>query len=314
MILFFFQYGTALVGLIIAVGIFAFSLSRRGALRGGLLTPNRWWVLSGATLAIALIVALRAHTVWPLFTLAWDSEDSFLIHAQISFLAPLILGIAAVISTALPLPTTPAQSAAHLTPRTPLTFTPRRPLRWLIGTTIVTIGLSLWAGFLSSPDENGRFVNYNTSVSSSASAGTSIYGWWFSTPALCILAALLAVTALVPVLVARPALSSDTAGDTTSRTARVRAALFLATGAILLHLSRILTSLYGASSIRSTFTTGDSDSISFGSTFAEIGPLFSWGAWIVAGVGFALWWSVLLSAARPSRHHSAAARVPIAAP
>ena len=104
-------------------------------------------------------------------------------------------------------------------------------------------------------------------------------GWWF---------------------IARPAVAVDHVKDVQLRGLRTRNILAVLSGALLIHLGGILTSLAGNASFNGGVATGDGGWVVFGTRFAALEPALSLAGVAVTALGYALWVGVLLTA-RPLR-------------
>lgn len=278
-------------------------------LLGAALGTASWLVIRlrpanlGARLRVMIAVASGLLVVW---TLLGAASITFpfsigMVAGRLHdwrFLLPLILGIVALaILSFVPLGTRRRNGAAELERRTLWTFTGRGSPALLGTLAAASVLVTLFAGYLSSPDEEGHYRMLWVDVGSSA-FGTSIYGWYYSVPALAALAVLLALTAVNLALVAYPPLASDIAGDRAVRRHRASAALWLASSAVALHLAAVFASLAGSSQARMMF--GGAEPFGVGTPFAALTPVL-WGGWAVATtLGTALCVSVLLSAVLPS--------------
>jgi hypothetical protein len=94
---------------------------------------------------------------------------------------------------------------------------------------------------------------------------------------------------------ARPPLAADVAEDAATRRWRARHVLTLATGAVLLHLSRVLASLSGTASMEGGTSTTDGWMVAYGRFSGLEGPLLVVSQ-LAGAVGWACWFLVLLTA------------------
>lgn len=286
----FIQYGPATVGLLVA--LVALFLGRRGHV--DLPRPVRLRTAIGMAIALALMVGYTAWSVWPTWV-APLGEDAFLIMQLARHLAPLVLCVVALAFLIAPRPAPGPPGAAALEPRTILTFA-SRPWLWTVGVAVaVSVVLALLAGFASHADDAGRYVNFEVRLSASTSAGSTIYGWWFSVPCLLAIALILAITLLALHLISRPAPGADAEGDAAERSARIRSVLRVATGGLLLHIGTVLQSLASAASLRGGFEGGAIGWIEISPSFAALGPALYWSAAIAVVAGFTMWWFTLAS-------------------
>lgn len=304
MTLFLYRLGPAIVALLLA--LVASFICRKSQV--DLPRSVRKWTLIGMVVALGCMIVFSAWSVFPWWVpeLGWDG---FLLLQLARYLAPLVLGVAALILLIVPAPDPGPSGTAALAPRTLMTFTSRA---WLATMLCVLTGIgaiTLLAGLASSPDENGRYTIYAVRASSTSTASTTIYGWWFSMPCL-ILIAFLALTTLIGLtVISRPALAVDAESDAAMRTARIRNILMVGTGGLLLHLSVVLQSLFATSSLRTGMTGGSAGWIEFGTSFAAIGPAFQVTSLMSFILGLGLWWSTLLSVV-PSRMRQTSIAVP----
>lgn len=146
------------------------------------------------------------------------SEDTWLFLLLTSFLLPLALCVVALICLIVPAPAPGPSGTAALAPRTLMTFTSRAWLISVAALIAVAVGLATVAGLASSPDENGRHVEYQVQTSTNNSASTTIYGWWSSAPSLIMLAIIVMTVIVGLVMISRPALTTDVLGDSAMRT------------------------------------------------------------------------------------------------
>ncbi|MDJ0349131.1 hypothetical protein [Cryobacterium sp. PH29-G1] len=169
---------------------------------------------------------------------------------------------------------------------------------WFIGVIIIigaVLALTVAAGMASEPDEQGfwRILVVDTGV---GGGSTTIYGWYYSRPALVLVAALAAVTVVALWLIARPPVGVDEANDVQLRRLRTLNILAVASGALLVHLGGILSSLAGTAFFNGGVRTGNGGWMVFGTPFAALEPALSLAGIAVTALGYALWVGVLLSA------------------
>lgn len=220
------------------------------------------------------------------------------------YVLPLAAGIGAVIILAFPLTTHSPRGSADLTPRNPFSF--GRKL-WFIGSaTVVGIILvvTVLAGLRSEPDDDGLWRSITVEFGTYA-VGSRIYGWYYSVPALALLAVLLAATVLALWLIARPALGVDHVNDVLTRRWRTRNIVAVASGALLLHLSAVFNSVAGTASFHATIPVEGDLLATFGPSFAALEPTLTVGSVAAATLGYALWVGVLLSTVGARRRASA---------
>ncbi|MBA8817521.1 hypothetical protein FHX48_002626 [Microbacterium halimionae] len=239
-----------------------------------------------------LAKSINVSFTWPIDVFApvrgWSMD--------MRFIAPLITGIVGLVLLAFPVHRRLGDGSAELSRRTPLTF-----IRgwWLIPPTLVLaliLTATLAAGAASERDEiTGDYTNYTVHLGGENSIGTSIYGWYFSVPALVLMALVLLVAAVDIVLISRPALQKDAVRDSAVRHTRTRNVLAAVTATFLMHLATILSSLYGTSSMRGMFSSSIG-TVHTWTPFAALGPTLLGAAYVVGACGVALWASIALSA------------------
>lgn len=228
-------------------------------------------------------------------------------HRDYRFTIPLLLGILGMAVLAFPIQPRGGQGSADLRPRTPVSFTSRF---WLLTPAVVVVcilTLTIAAGSASDPDTTGRYNMYFVDMGEGASAGTTIYGWFYSLPCLILLAVLAALAAVNLFLIARPALHHDRERDVHTRTARSRAVLMVGTGALLWHLGDILNSLAGTASLRGSFDTSEGN-VGFWTTFAALEPALTVASLIAVALGFVSWFIGALAVIPERQREAATAR------
>jgi len=278
----------------------------------GLVLAIAWWLARGrtsrlptgltaavtvtaASLALAGLIYLNAAIGFPVLQPPL-SEHLPLWVFEMRVLWALAIGTLAVALVATPSGAHTPRGHASLTRRTPFSFGRRwwfASVTTIVGT-IVTV--SVLAGVASEPDEEGLWRNYTVDAGSSISFGTRIYGWYYSVPALMLLAALIAVTIVVLWLIARPSLSANLDDDVRMRHLRTRNILAIASGALLIHLGSIFTSLSNTASLRGGAAIGENGWGSWTTPFAAMQPALLFIGLGIAALGYALWFGVLLSA------------------
>jgi hypothetical protein len=278
----------------------------------GVLAGAVWWLIRGRTnrlqsgpvaslTAVGVSVALLADVLVRLMVggtsaLQLPRPDElalWLVDAR--FVLPLLFGISAVIILAFPLPTHASRGSASLARRTPFSYGREW---WFIAVIIIVSALLIVtaaAGMASQPDEQGlwRILVVDTGV---GGGSTTIYGWYYSQPALALVAVLLAVTVGTLWQIARPALGMDQVNDVLLRGLRTRNIVAVASGALLIHLGGILSSLAGTAFFNGGVATGNGGWVVFGTPFAALEPALSLAGVAVTALGYALWVGVLLSA------------------
>lgn len=283
-------FGDALAGLVLAAVVALLTIGSAGVLRRG----QR---LVAALLPIVLILLLCAVDAFfafpPRLPGFIDSETMLRLVRLQSYALPLVLGFVLVLGLAWPSRRPRASGVAELAPRGITRFI--RP-RWAIAPVVVLVCIltaTLAAGAASVPDDNGDYTMYFFEVGR-MSAGTTIYGWFYSVPCLVLVAAMLLATAAALTLVARPPLGVELDAEAARRRARSRNVLAAATGALLLHLGAVLGSLGNTAALGAVFQAGEHGAISVGTPFAAIGPALSVLGFAASALGLAMWWLIAL--------------------
>jgi hypothetical protein len=273
------------VAVIVAIGIRLINLPplpRLGA-------PASWLaVVAGGVPAVAM-----AALVWLPFVI----PPLGIFDLDFRSMAPLLLGVAAVVLLAVPPASRRRGAVAQISRRTIMSFvSPRWIVTALAVTAIITI-LSVAAGNASKLDDQGRFTTYTISIGTTGTEmGTGIYGWHYSVPALTGVVALLVVTAGAWALIPRPAWSEDPQQDAATR--RLRAANIgrAACGALLIHLSVVLRSLGGTASLLGSTTTTELGAVSVTPPFSALGPTLDWCGVLALVAGLTMWIVIALTA------------------
>lgn len=292
-----------------------------GSLVAGIIVALVWWLtwgrkavlpvgpLGGFTLAAGLL-ALLGEVVTRLMgasiLLPFDVPRSLSVwYWDYRFAIPLVLGILGVVLLAFPVQARGGRGAAELTRRSPVSF---GRARWFVapGALLALVLLITFvAGAASQPDPTtGQYTMYFVDLGGERGMGSSIYGWFFSVPSLILTGILIVVSIVGLSLIARPALAEDREWDIRVRTIRTRNVVVAATGALLLHLGLILSSLAGTASVRTMFPSSEG-TVTFWTTFSALEPVFIASSILCAALGVALWATVALSGI-PSRR-----RVPV---
>ncbi len=268
-------YDLPLVG---AIAALVWTLVRR---RFTLLQPGRAGAV--AILAVAALIGLRLSQMG--FTPLVDLVGLFPDQVLGRFAVPLLLGI---LGCAILLLTPPlgARGTADLTRRSLFTTGPRASLVIVAAALALMIGASLWAGSLSSPDEEGRYRTFTIEPGESLAAGTEVFGWYHSVRCAPI------VVLLVALCVWRLRNISRGPGDEAARWSANRVALAITAGALLFGLAEIIQSLQAAASIKFYAET-----FRFHSSLAALEVPLRWAVRTVITLGWALWFSVLFSPA-----------------
>lgn len=239
---------------------------------------------AAAVLAVIIVIALlRSLFPFSIGQALWFLQDW-------RFLLPLLLGILALVVLVLPYRPRRGKGSAELHRRTPFTYAGRGSLTLLGILTVLGLGLALFAGFLSRPDDEGKYRMLWIELGD-MQGGSHIYGWYFSVPALTALAVLLVLAITNLILIARPPLSGDVEDDRATRRFRSGAVLSLASSAVALHVAAVLADLAATSTI-----SVSTDAVSVGTSFAALTPVL-WGAsGLATVVGTGLCVAVFLSA------------------
>lgn len=286
---FLFAWGPIVAAALFACGI-RYTLMRDVRAPSGLRAVPA--ILAGAVPTL-VVIAPRTAALFP-------GSGVYIEYSQRTLL-PLVLGIVSIALLMIPFPSSRTPATAQLSRRTLSTFL--RP-RWFIGVLIIAgaiIAITVSAGLASRPDELGRYTMYEITIGSrGATAGTEIYGWHYSTPALVALAALLITTIGAWLLVPRPAWSDDPEQDAEERRLRAANVGRVTCAALLVHLSVILQWLGGTASLVTTTTTSEIGVVSAGTSFAALGPALQWGGAFAFAVGLGMWLLVMLTGA-PTR-------------
>ncbi|GAP61480.1 hypothetical protein AHiyo1_51850 [Arthrobacter sp. Hiyo1] len=165
---------------------------------------------------------------------------------EAQFLIPLAAGLVALAVLCVPGRRNPSASAAGIARRTAFTFLSSGWTVALTAIAVVTVALSLAAGLASVPDQAGNYTMLTVQIGTMR-VGTTIYGWYYSIPAMALLMVLIGTAWAGLALVARPPLGDAREQDAAIRRTRSRNIAALTTGAIAFHLAAILGSLAGTS-------------------------------------------------------------------
>ena len=275
-------WGPVLIAVVAAIGIRFTALRDVPSATG---TARLLVILAGA---IPTLLMLTPRLTWfgpgdlPITLVMW------LVDPGVMAVLPLALGLLAVLVLSFRPSHTPPAHAAVMTRRTMMTFVGRG---WPISTlalTVVILGITLAAGSVSRPDDLGQYRMYSVEIGT-MEISSEIYGWHYSIPALIMLGILLLATLAIWWATARPAWGDDVAADTAARRRRTADVGRMTTGALLIHLSAILSSLGGTASIRGMATTSELGPVTTGPPFAAIGPALETAAWLTLAAGLTLW-------------------------
>ncbi|WP_152192941.1 hypothetical protein [Georgenia satyanarayanai] len=287
-------FGPALLGLVAAlVVVWAVTRSQRPRLAVG--RGVRWWTLAGVVLASAIVLAqqLPLGTPWHITRLSPTA------HMMTLFTVPIVAGLISVVVLTVPVERRSGGRTAELHRRTLTSFSKGGWFLTLAATVVLTVAVAVWAGRASVPDDQGRYTMYWIDLGPGGSMGSSIYGWHFSVPSLALVALLVTATLLAAGLIARPPLAQDRENDVAVRRWRTRNVMAMATGALLLHLARVVNSLAGTAGIYGQTQTGQG-LFTKGTPFAGLeGPLRV-AADALEVCGWFFWFAVLFIALRAS--------------
>lgn len=213
------------------------------------------------------------------------------------YVLPLAAALPMLLLLAVPERAPRITGSAGISRRTIVSFVSRG--WWIAGASVLAvIGLiTLSAGIASSPDEEGHWRMFQIELGTTT-ASTWIYGWYYSTTSLILIAGVLVFAALALGVVARPPLGSNPELDIARRGVRSRNIVAVALGALLCHLAAVLGGLAGTAGLRVGIGSSPAGPIEVGTPFAALSaPLYA--AEVLAlGVGVGLWFIVLLSAVR----------------
>lgn len=222
-------------------------------------------------------------------------------YGNYRFVAPLVIGILGVVLLACPVETRGGRGTAELTRRSTASFA---KVRWFIAPSVllaILVIITVVAGAASQPDPStGRYTMYFVDLGGERGMGTSIYGWFYSIPSLVLTVILMVVAIVALFLIARPALAEDRTRDIHVRRIRTRNVVAAGTGALLIHVSMILTDLAGTASIRASFATSEGP-VSFWTSFSALQPALTTASMLCVTLGVALWASVALATVPASR-------------
>ena len=273
------------IALLIALGVRATVLRESPRLS----VPVVWLTAFACGVPVLVMVSLRlAGFIFP---------GPWFLDLHLRALTPLLLGAAAVMMLSIAPSTSRRGAVAQISRRSVMTFVTPAWIITVIAVAAIIVALTVAAGRASRPNAMGEYVIYQISVGTTGTEmGTEIYGWHYSRTALAGIVALLILTALAWLLIPRPAWSDDQQHDTAVR--RLRAANIgrVATGALLIHLSVVLTSLEATASLIGTVSTADLGTVSAGTPFAALGPTLQWSAAVAFTAGMMLWIVATLTA------------------
>lgn len=294
MISFLFVYGPPLGGLLLALIAY---LLRRRSIRA-LPATSRVLTVLAMLLAVGGVILVTAALANPsLELISFLGDETFLVLLLVRYIAPLVLTVVALALVIVPWPARGPRGSAQLAPRTMTTFAQKGWLWTAVVTVVMLLAVTAFSGFISSPDDAGRYVMYKVEISSSSSASSTVYGWWFAVPCLIAVGAIVALTALALLLISRPSLSTDANKDAATRTSRTGNVLAITSGGLLIHLGAVLSSLAGTSRLRTGFQGGSVGWVELGTSFAALGPVLLVASYACVVLGTAMWWFTLVSTA-----------------
>ncbi len=213
---------------------------------------------------------------------------------EAQFLIPLAAGLVALAVLCVPGRRRPSAAAAGIARRTAFTFLSSGWTVALMAIVVVTVAFSLAAGLASVPDRAGNYTMLTVQIGTMR-VGATIYGWYYSIPAMFLLMVLIGTAWAGLALVARPPLGGARDQDAAIRRTRSRNIAALTTGAIAFHLAAILGSLAGTSRMGGGLST-DAGVINVGSPFAALGSFLSASSFVATCLGAVLCLSVTLTA------------------
>jgi len=292
-LLFLHVFGPGLLGLIAALALVMVRRVRSPRLQA--VGAVRGWTITGALLAVIGLAGPTAIGMGDLLHLPLPRLPPGFVYSDYRFIAPLATGFVAVLALTLPVVRRTGAGTAELARRTVARFAPRPWFRAAVVTVAVILALTTLTGLVSRPDPDGRYTAYWVDFGASA-FGTTIYGWHFSIPCLVALAILSGGALSTTALIARPPLASDRGRDVAVRVWRTRNTLAMTVGSLLLHLSVILSSLYGVASVRGSANT-DHGAFHFGTPLESLAGALQMASAATAAAGWFCWFVVLFAAA-----------------
>lgn len=287
-----------LLGVVLgAIGALVPRLRRSGA--GAMLDRrSATLTLTAAGASCLVMIAIRI-AMGSAFFAGVPSSFPWAFHAAIRFALPLALGILVVLALAVPARRASSPEAS-LTPRRWTSFLPPSRLAISASVLVLVLVITVAAGLASAVDEDGHHTRYLVELGT-ASMETSFYGWHYSIVPLLLLATLIATTLLAWSAIARPPHTEHLTGDVAARRLRSSNVAHVATGAMLLHLATVLTSLHDTASASLTVHAESGEFFRSGAPFASLSPVLQGGALLAEVIGLGLWVLVALSAVRRTR-------------
>ncbi|MGP5481773.1 hypothetical protein [Brachybacterium alimentarium] len=251
-----------------------------------------------------IMIVFSTSTVIPMYvadvpSFPWET------YGAVRFVLPLALGILTVLLLGLPARSGRA-GGAQLTRRTWTSFL-SRPWVAILGIVLaLVVILTLSAGVVSQPDEDGRFTRYVIELGNGG-AETDFYGWHYSMAPMIALVILVVATVRAWAGIARPPHPEDVEQDIARRRLRSTNVARITTGALLLHLAAILRDLESTSRLSLTVGAESGEHFSTGSAFSDLAPFLEYGAPLVAAIGLGLWVHTALTALPASAGSASAA-------
>jgi len=273
----------ALIALVVAIVRGRFTLFRPGL--------SSAFGIAAAFVVIAL--SLGAVGLAPMI----DLNSLFLDGVMALTLTPLLLGVVGCGIIVLT-PSRAPSGVAEVKHRSSLNVGPRGWFVTIALTLLLILVATVWAGWLSSADEQGRFRYFEVQPSASFSAGGGIYGWYYSKWAALVIFALLLLGVL------RLWRIKVGPGTDASRAAHNRVILAMIAGALLLHLAEIVFSLSGAGAIQGGATL-EGEFYTFQSSLAALTSPLRWAGNVLQILGWGAWFTVLFSPGPTNAVHQA---------
>jgi hypothetical protein len=279
-----------LLGGVVAVGIWLATRRVRTSLtdRAGVLAAIGG-LLPVVVSCLYLVVGITPQLLAPM------GPDVSMGVQEAQFVTPLSAGLVALVMLCVPGHRNPSGSAAGITRRTAFTFLSAGWTVALMAVVGVTIALSLAAGLASAPDHAGRYTMFSFQIGT-MSVGYTIYGWYYSIPAMFLLMILIGTAWAGLALVARPPLDEAKEQDAAVRRTQSRNIAAVATGAVAFHLAAILASLARTSKLGGALPTDTAGVITVQSPFAALGSFLNASSIVATCLGAALCLSVALTA------------------
>src|SRR5699024_1864184 len=225
-------------------------------------------------------------------------------YLEWSFLLPLVIGMVAVIIVGFPSrgPNSIDRSA-DLTPRTLKTFMPVPQVWGYLSVLAVTVLVAVAAGLASSRDDSGHY-RYFTIDAGDMSGSTTFYGWYYSVSTMLILTVFVLLTVIAMVLISKPPLPTDVSRESAiaARRLRIRNIIYLATGAILIHLATIISWLENTAGLRLSSSPTRGSYYRTQAAFEPLTNLLPIADFIAFTAGFSLWLYVSISVMRSRKN------------